>query len=616
MYNHSSHIFTSFLLFFFLLCFIQRTTGLPLSLSDAQTESRFHPISTLGSSSISNIVAKRSHYVHATATLFVSGVTQPFSTSSSSPADEFGTPLHSALRGTDIFLARLDLSSSSTFSSPSSSAFRLGSADDDELHGMVVATDGNHTYLSGCSRGSFLARHEHSGQLDAFVVKLDTSDATSTPVIVWSRVLGTSYSDCATQLHVLSPRSLLAVGYTGGTLFPSTTSSSTNDNDNEQRKMEAFAVTLDADTGDLDSGVQFGNERDDTSPVDVTRVNDSSLVVTAHTQRRYGNIHISNVELFALSLPSLAVVASVLLKSYSREVVAAVRSHNGLPDAVLVAGFSYLDARHGFDMFVKRVDVPSPSLLGTELGFDHSGTARYGSENGRDEVVHSAIVLGHHNNNNNEEDGGLIMAGHTNGGFFFKDNSSLVEESENDGATTTLVPFVVCVHPVEKRIVGAELFVRSNGNEERHAELAAIARVNDSVLVYVLNVLDHTSGQFHIATGAFQVPRHWADVRVRDLPTSSAQSEPKAEDVNEPKKSSVGVGVIGGVGAAAALALVVAIVCVCKGVRRNKLQTGTGTKGTHKQKEKEKEKEQEATGKQKRMIDADQQTEGAKSELA
>ena len=206
---------------------------------------------------------------------------------------------------------------------------------------------------------------------------------------------------------------LYGVGSTRGSLFPNKTHGGGSS--------DAVVFKLNATSGELLDGVQFGGGTDDFGTGLVFDSSSGVVFASISTKRQIGEYSLSNFHLYKLT-KSLEMLGDVLLRSFSREVTTGFAAHPTLKNTLLACGESRLDSRNGFDMFLKRVvtEFDASNISSVEMDIDevkeNEYTRRYGSRDGKHDYASTMKIL---------RGGGVVLGGYSEGSFSEQNSNSL-----------------------------------------------------------------------------------------------------------------------------------------------------------------------------------------------
>lgn len=566
----------------------------------------YHSFAQVGLHSNSSDIPRRL-VVTTSGHLLLAGTTTPFDRDAQSP---LGTPLHPGLRADDVFIAHLPVSNSNATvvnDDTPPSVFRLGSSGEDTVHAMLVSDDGNKlnqrslsVYLAG-SCGASLLNNTHSGQIDAFIVKLTVplpgspTATNSAPVFSWQQpvTFGTSASESVNALAFdpANPDVIFAAGYTTGDLFKTANSTSKD----RAVDADAFIVAVSASNGTVLSARQFRSQSsipDYAADIYVSPEASGPVFVSVLSFKQYGNFKFGNFHLYKLSR-DLKPLGDILLQSYSRETLVGFAGHPFLPNNLFVAGSSILDVHKGQDVFLKRVfsRFDSSNIGSSEVTIedvsDGEYTRRYGSLDRRNDHAGAMVV--------HSLTGRLILGGYTQGLFVGGDgqnssNSDDMAATDPNGSgslvgndnSLSIQPFITCIDPIDGSVastVHLDAFVNSmlpspslttlsQGDQQVELRSLTIAPDNPNALYYALSALNSTTGQFFTLVGIMEIPQSWR-TRISIPPTPSPSQTPSVQRLND-NGFSVGIMAFCVGGAIAAIILIVIIVCVVRRLKANR----------------------------------------------
>ena len=410
-------------------------------------------------------------------TAFVGGTTSPEEHGKES---DLGEPITSGLQREDIFITKIMLNQTAV-----SWVYRIGTANEDELHAMILDSDEKHLYIGGRTFGQFVGT-TRKGQADLFVIKIDISG--TRPREVWERplVIGSEASDSVSELMFdpLDSNLIYATGFTGGNLF--------DGHRNSDIAADGILFSFSADAGKVVNGIQFGTAfSDQGTGIVVSNTMTGSIFVSATTERKIGQYTFGNFHLYKFD-KQLNPLGNLLLKTFSREENSAFVAHPTLSNNLFSSGSSWLDTKNGYDVFVKRIVTPFDNVdIGEfEVNIDEVDreeyTRRYRSTDGSHDYCSGALL--------DPDSGRLVVTGYTGGSF--------VSGSSSKGI---LAPFVASVDPVDGEMTDAKQLQLKAETDWIEIASSALTPTRDGIY-YVTKQSNEQTSQFFMVIGKFLFP--------------------------------------------------------------------------------------------------------------
>lgn len=515
--------------------------ALPSVLSVTIEEGEFNSFAFVGRDSASN-----DEPTHVAVTkddvLIIGGTSSPLKRMEES---DLGSSLVDGLRQEDYFLAKIRAGNGSV-----EWVYRGGTSREDRMHAMLIDKDETHVYVGGRTFGQFSGT-TRNGQSDIFIMKYNISG--DKPTDAWSKpiLLGTSASDAVTALAMdpTNDNVIYATGFTSGSLFPGREMDSSGLSD-------AILFSFYATNGSVIDARQFGTEfADQGTGIVVPDKPSGPIFVSVITERQIGQYAFGNFHMYKFRKDTYP-LGDLLLRTYSREQMASFREHPMLPGTLVGSGSSWLDARNGYDVFVKRIVRPfDDSEIGSKaVDIDDVGdeeyTKRIRSADGSHDYASGMIV--------DSESGRLIISGYTAGAF--------APGSSKGGI---LAPFLAAVDPLDASLTGAKQMQLTS--ERSWVEIACIAMTKSQRgIYYVAKESNETTNQFHLAIGSFGFPAFWKTpitIVASPDPTPSPKTD---QDKSHPaQKSNPSIAIIAGAGVGG-IALILAVIALAMGISMKK----------------------------------------------
>lgn len=516
-------------------------TALPLAVSVTIEEGVFDTFAFVGRESSSN--DEPSHIVATEDDIIiVGGTSSPLERMAES---DLGSPLVDGLRQEDFFLAKIRGENGSM-----EWVYRGGTSREDRMHAMLIDKNGKHLYLGGRTFGQFSGT-TRKGQSDIFVIKYDISG--DKPTEVWSKplLLGTSASDAVTAL-AMDPKDeniIYGTGFTSGSLFPGREMDASGLSD-------AILFSFYATNGSVIDKRQFGTEfADQGTGIVISDKENGPVFVSVITERQIGQYAFGNFHMYKFRRDTHP-LGDLLLRTYSREQMASFREHPMLPGTLIGSGSSWLDARNGYDVFVKRVvrafddtEIGSKAVDIDEVS-DEEYTKRIRSADGSHDYASGMIV--------DSESGRLIISGYTAGAF--------APGSSKNGI---LAPFVAAVDPLDASLTDAKQMQLPS--EKSWVEIACITMITGHRgIYYVAKESNETTNQFHLAIGSFGFPAFWkTPIKIAASPDPTPSPKTDNDKSNPVTKSKASLAIIIG-SVCGGLVLTLAVIALAMGVSMKK----------------------------------------------
>lgn len=519
------------------LCLIALPTVVAITIE----EGVFNSFAFVGKDSTSN--DEPSHIVTTEDDIIiVGGTSSPLERTAES---DLGVPLVAGLRQEDFFLSKIRGHNSSL-----EWVYRGGTSKEDRMHAMLIDKSGRYLYVGGRTFGQFSGT-TRNGQSDIFIVKYDVSG--EKPTEVWPKplVLGTSASDAVTAL-AMDPRDenvIYATGFTSGSLLPGREMDASGLSD-------AILFSFSATSGAVIDKRQFGTEyADQGTGIVISDKENGPVFVSVITERQIGQYSFGNFHMYKFRRDTHP-LGDLLLRTYSREQMASFREHPMLPGTLIGTGSSWLDARNGYDVFVKRVvrafddsEIGSKAVDIDEVS-DEEYTKRIRSSDGSHDYASGMIV--------DSESGRLIISGYTAGAF-----------APGASKKGILAPFVAAVDPLDASLTDAKQMTLKSSSS--WVEIACITMATGQHgIYYVAKESNETTNQFHLAVGSFGFPALWKTpitIAASPDPTPSPKTENDKSNPVAKKKAPLAI-IIGSV--CGGLILILAVVALAMGVSMSK----------------------------------------------
>lgn len=515
--------------------------ALPTVMSVTIEEGVFNSFAFVGNDSTSN--DEPSHIVATEDDIIiVGGTSSPLERTAES---DLGVPLVAGLRQEDFFLAKIRGHDSSL-----EWVYRGGTSKEDRMHAMLIDKSGKYLYVGGRTFGQFSGT-TRNGQSDIFIVKYDVTG--EKPTEVWPKplLLGTPASDAVTSLAV-DPEDeniIFATGFTSGSLFPGRAMDASGLSD-------AILFSFSATNGTVIDKRQFGTEyADQGTSIVIPEKEGGPVFVSVITERQIGQYSFGNFHMYKFRRDTKP-LGDLLLRTYSREQMASFREHPMLPGTLVGSGSSWLDARNGYDVFVKRVvrafddsEIGSKAIDIDEVS-DDEYTKRIQSPDGSHDYASGMIV--------DSDSGRLIISGYTAGAF-----------APGASKNGILAPFVAAVDPLDASLTDAKQMTLASSKS--WVEIACITMTTGQRgIYYVAKESNETTNQFHLALGSFGFPAFWKTpikLAASPDPTPSPKTDNGKTNPVAQKKAPLAI-IIGSV--CGCLLLILAVVALAMGVSMNK----------------------------------------------
>lgn len=436
-------------------------------------KSAYSLLVTVGSADKSNNVPTSLEVSNDASHLYLAGTSKPRQRRESSA---FGEPLSDSLRGSDIFLTKIDLKKRIV-----SWTVRDGTVEEEAVEATLLDRKGHSIFVAGSTFGDLSGRGVR-GINDLFVAKYKVAGF-GVAAREWARPLmvGTSGSESATAMAADGDL-VYIVGYTTGSLFGKSMGSS-----------DAVIFAIDERTASIRYKAQFGGPLSDRAvALAIGTGKAAAVVVAVETERKVGKTILTNMKLYKFS-KILQARGDLLQTTFARESVAGLHIHPQVPDSVFVIGTSKLDESKREDIFFRRVslDTRNSSSIGSrtvKLSDTEAPefTMRVGGSGRSYDYAKGSLI---------HSSGRVLAAGYSTGKFGI---------GAGDGA---MEPFIASLDP-------------GTGKMEQALQRAALGKswidMRDAVVsakgekvYWTGQSLNRTSDVFYSHVGEFTVPEVW-----------------------------------------------------------------------------------------------------------